>query len=234
MKFLIDPKVFETFENVTIGVVICKGIVNKGESKEIEELLSNEIQRIRSSYDSSTLSQDPKINVWREAYRKFGAKPKDHKSSIENLYARILKGEDLRHINLLVDIYNYISLKYMLPAGGEDLNKIQGDIILTFASDNESPMLLLGDHEEKTPHAGEVIYKDEISTICRRWNWREADRTKLTEDTDSCILVIEGIGVIDKEEVKNALEELKEKVLQYCSGNIQEAILDSTNNSIQL
>ena len=49
-------------------------------------------------------------------------------TSIDGEFTRangmILSETELRHINKLVDIYNFISLKHMLPVGGEDTDKI--------------------------------------------------------------------------------------------------------------
>lgn len=74
--------------------------------------------------DETLIIEHPHIAPWREEYRQFGAKPKKYRSSIENLIRRISKGEEIRHINKLVDIYNIISLKYVIPVGGEDLDKM--------------------------------------------------------------------------------------------------------------
>lgn len=114
----------------------------------------------------------------------------------------------------------------MVPVGGEDIDKIQGDVILTFAEPNEPTVLLLGDKEPRPPHVGEVIYKDSISAICRRWNWREADRTKFTEETKNCFLVIEWLLPVTKQEIENATKELKDLVQNFCGGNMTYIILD--------
>lgn len=234
MKFIIDAKIFEKFPGVEIGVIIASGLDNNGSVPEIEKATRVEEKRIREQFESETLSQDQHINIWRAAYSLFGGKPKENKSSIENLYKLILKGGELRRINKLVDIYNLISLKYMLPVGGEDIDKIKGDVVLTFASANEAEVLLLGDSEARTPHEGEVIYKDDESAICRRWNWREAERTKLTEKTKNCILVIEGLPPITKEEIKVATGELKNLIKKYCGGNLKSDILNKENSGVLL
>jgi len=226
MKFKIDHKIFEKFSGLTIGVVICKNLNNSGTQEEVQKEIRTQENNIRGKYNIETLSQIPKIDVWRKTYSAFGAKPKENKSSVENLYRLVLQGVNLRHINKLVDLYNLISIKNMVPVGGEDINKIQGDVILTFAEPNESTVLLLGDKEPRSPHAGEVIYKDNISAICRRWNWREADRTKFTEDTKNCFLVIEGLPPVTTQEIENATKELKELVQKFCGGNITYKILN--------
>lgn len=232
MKFQIDYKIFEKFSGLNIGVV-AKGINNFGTFEEIQEKIRGEEERIRKDYSIEILSQNSKIDIWRKAYFLFGAKPKENKSSVENLYRLILNGTNLRHINNLVDIYNFISLKHMLPLGGEDIDKIKGDILLTFAKENEPLVLLLGDKEPRPPHIGEVIYKDDVSAICRRWNWREADRTKLTEETKNCVLVIEGLFPVTEDEILSVTRELKENIEKYCGGNFNYFILNENNPVIE-
>ena len=234
MKFRIDNQIFKKFSGLNIGVIVVKGVNNSGVLAEVQENIRKEEERIRENYNTETLSQNPKIDIWRKAYSAFGAKPKENKSSVENLYRLVLNGINLRHINNLVDIYNLISLKHMLPVGGEDTDKIQRDVLLTFASENEPPVLLLGDKEPRPPHLGEVIYKDDISTICRRWNWREADRTKFTEETRNCILVIEGLSPVTREEIEAATNELKEMVEKYCGGTLVYSVLDRNKSEIEI
>jgi len=234
MKFIIDSSIFEKFPELNIGVIVAKDLNNSGTSKDIGTLISQAQEEIRAKYETETLSQQPKINVWRKTYSAFGAKPKKYKSSIENLYRSVLGGSDLRSINKLVDTYNYISLKRMLPVGGEDLDKIQGDVHLTFATESEPEVTLLGETNPRPPKEGEVIYKDDTSTICRRWNWKEADRTKLSEDTKNCILVIEGLPPVTKNEIESATEELKSLVEKHCGGKLTSKVLDSKNPTIQI
>ena len=233
MKFIIDKTIFEKFPDLNIGVIIAKGINNSEGNDEIVKSIRAEEFEIRKNFDSQTLSQHPKIDCWRKAYSLFGAKPKENLSSVENLYKLVLKGAEVRQINMLVDIYNLACLKYMLPLGGEDLDKVQGDIKLTIAGANESAVLLLGDKDARHPHEGEVIYKDDISAICRRFNWREADRTKLTKETKNVILVAEGLLPTTKEDIEKITNELKQFVQKYCGGKIQLFILNKANPQVE-
>ena len=139
MNLKIDSAIFAEFPGLVIGVVMAKGINNSGSIAEVEKKLRELEAGIKSKYSTETLSEHPKIDVWRKAYVAFGAKPKENKSSVENLHRLVLQGNNLRHINRLVDIYNLISLKHMLPLGGEDVDKIKGDLILTFAALNGTP-----------------------------------------------------------------------------------------------
>ncbi|MBI2138094.1 hypothetical protein HYU13_00760 [Candidatus Woesearchaeota archaeon] len=226
MNLTIDRKIFEKFPGLIVGVVACRNLDNVGVQEEIQNGLRAQEQRILGNFSAETLSQHLKIDAWRKAYAAFGGKPKENRSSVESLYRLALKGIHLRHINKLVDIYNFISLKHMVPAGGEDVDKIKGDAVLTFAGPDEAEVLLLGDKVPRKPHAGEVIYKDNISAICRRWNWREADRTKFTEETKNCFLVLEGLPPVLRKEIEAAVSELKELVQKFCGGEVSCKILD--------
>jgi DNA/RNA-binding domain of Phe-tRNA-synthetase-like protein len=133
-----------------------------------------------------------------------------------------------------VALYNTISLRYILPVGGEDLDQIVGDIWLTVAGDNEPAVRLLGEKEARPPYPGEIIYKDEASTICRRWNWKEADRTQLTQATRHAFLVIEAIPPIPKVTVESATRELAELIQHYAGGTVRTTFLDRTNPAATL
>ncbi|MFH0712969.1 MAG: phenylalanine--tRNA ligase beta subunit-related protein [Candidatus Micrarchaeota archaeon] len=234
MKFSINATIFNKFPNLCIGVVIAKDLNNASQSEEIQTTLRKIETEIRVKYLAETFINEPKIAAWRNAYVSFGAKPKEHRSSVENLYRLVLKGIELKHINQLVDAYNFISLKYMLPVGGEDIDKIKGDLQLTLAGPNEPQTLLLGDKEARSPHEGEVIYKDEQNAICRRFNWRETDRTKLTKETKNAILVIECLPPATIAELEKALLELSTLVKNHCCANTKTAILNATNKEIEI
>jgi len=230
-KLRATDEIFRTFPDAILGIVITQSINNKGENPEVMRVLRSEEGQTAGRFAGISVNDHPNIAPWREAYRKFGAKPKDYPSSIENLVRRVLKGHQLPHINLLVDIYNAISLRHIVPAGGEDLDKIEGDIELTFAKENEPPVRLLGEPEARSPKPGEVIYKDQISAICRRWNWKEADRTKFTEETKNAILIMESFN---RDLVQRAIEELASNVQAYCGGIVRSEIVSASNPEITL
>jgi DNA/RNA-binding domain of Phe-tRNA-synthetase-like protein len=101
-----------------------------------------------------------------------------------------------------------------------------GDIRLTIAGDNEPAVALLGEKEARPPYPNEVIYTDDLGAICRRWNWKEADRTKLTEATTNACIVIEVIPPTERAQLELALADLSALVQQFCGGRNVSKILD--------
>ncbi|HSS49241.1 MAG TPA: phenylalanine--tRNA ligase beta subunit-related protein [Thermoanaerobaculia bacterium] len=233
-RLLVTPEIFTRFPGVVLGVIVVREIDNTGESEEILAGLRQEETRVRETFAAQPIPEHPHIAPWREAYRKFGAKPKDHPSSIENLVRRVAKGHALPRINSLVDLYNTISLRFLLPAGGEDLDRTQGDIQLCVAGENEAPVKLLGEPEARPPYPGEVIYKDDLGAICRRWNWKEADRTKLNSQTRRAILVLEELPPVGASEIEDAAVALAAMIHAHCGGTIRHAVLHRDRPEIEL
>lgn len=234
MKFIIKKEIFDKFTDFIVGIILANGLDNRGELKEINDLLRNaENKAINEFSKFESPSQHPNILPWRQAYKKFGSDPHDYHCSSEALVRQVLKGKKIRHINKLVDLYNYISLKYVLPVGGEDLDKIKGDLVLDFAKGDEL-FVRLGGTENEPPLPGEVVYKDEEGVICRRWNWREAERTKLGEETKKAIIGIEGLPPISKEIIEAATKELAELIKKYCGGEISYQILNQENPKTEI
>lgn len=226
MFLRVEPAIFETFPGVRIGVVVAHGVDNRGASPEVRSLLRQAERETKRALEGAVMAEHPRIAPWRDAYRRFGARPKKHLSSIENLARRVSKGEQLREVNKLVDLYNAISLGHLVPVGGEDLGRVVGGIDLTFAGDSEPGVRLLGDSEARRPTAGEVIYKDDCGAVCRRWNWKEADRTKLTEDTTHALLVVESLPPVTRAELESAVSELERRVGELCGGVTRTQLLD--------
>jgi DNA/RNA-binding domain of Phe-tRNA-synthetase-like protein len=225
---------FKLFPETVLGVITAHGIDNTSGDPAILAGLRQEEDQVRKRLAGVQFTEHPHIAPWREAYRRFGAKPKDYPSSIENLVRRVLKGQPLPRINPLVDLYNTISLRHLVPAGGEDLDRIVGDIQLTIATDREAPVLLLGEPEPRPPKPGEVIYKDDLGAICRRWNWKEAERTKLTAATRNAVLVLEGLPPVGRDLVARAAEELADVVRTHCGGRVATAMVDRGRPGIAL
>jgi DNA/RNA-binding domain of Phe-tRNA-synthetase-like protein len=223
----IEPAVLARFPDTMLGVVLGYELDNHGEHSALMASLRAAEGEVRSAFADVVIIDHPHIAPWREAYRAFGAKPKDYPSSIENLVRRISKGHALPHINTLVDLYNTVSLRHLLPVGGEDLAQVRGDIRLTVAAADEPAVKLLGEAEARPPKAGEVMYTDEVGAICRRWNWKEAERTKLTEETSRAVLVIEGLPPVDRPLIEHALADMAELVRTYCGGTVTTAVLNA-------
>ena len=220
----IEEDIFEQFPDLLVGTLLINGLDNRGCSEIAMPPIRVLEEDVRRSFSTDSLSRLPRIHAWREAYSSFGAKPSRYLSSVESLYRMILKGNDLRSINTVVDLYNYVSIKNIIPIGGDDLDKVDGTLRLCLARGDEI-FLPLNAREMDVVKPGEVIYRDEKEVLCRRWNWRESDKSKMTAETHRLLLVAEALPPISSDELENIITELEELVVRYCGGRSQTAIL---------
>ena len=140
MTFHINQKIFEQFPELCVGVVVLESLDNTDSNEDITKMMRTSERLVQEKYADVAHAELPEIQCWRKAYKSFGAK--GYASSIEALVKRVVKGEQIYNISDLVNLYNALSLKYMLPFGGENLDAMEGDLALTFADGGEECFLL--------------------------------------------------------------------------------------------
>ena len=138
-----------------------------------------------------------------------------------------MKGSQIRHISKLVDAYNYLSLKYLTPVGGEDLASIGDSRIELKIADGQEHFVALGEENSEPVDAGEVVYAAGNEVLCRRWNWRESEITKLTEATNDAFLVIDALPPLTRDDVSRATEGLARLVSSECGARTTILLLDA-------
>jgi DNA/RNA-binding domain of Phe-tRNA-synthetase-like protein len=213
----IEPSFWDLFPGALIGTVVVSGIDNRTATETCAELLQTQIASTSGAIGDAEIGSLPAVAPWRQAYSAFGVKPSKYKSSIENLLRSAVSGR-LRSINPLVDLYNVVSLQHRLPCGGEDLAAVEGPIRLTRALGDES-FVPLGGQTSEPPPPGAVIYRDDAGVICSCWNWREADRTKLTASTTDAFLCIEALPPTSSLLLRSACDDLAALVTAHLGGS---------------
>ena len=143
------------------------------------------------------------------------------------------QGREFNPINPLVDIYNSVSLSFAVPCGGEDLAKIVGDLCLGRAQGNES-FFPLGAESDAPALADEMIYFDDHGAVCRCLNWREVQRTMLTEETKYAVLIIEAIIEKQAPRAREAMLELHTKIGKYFGVSGKISYLITTNPILEV
>ncbi|WP_374191206.1 B3/4 domain-containing protein [Caballeronia sp. S22] len=137
---------------------------------------------------------DAHLSAWADVFRKFGAKPQRTACSAEALRKRTLKAGSLPSIDPVVDLYNAVSLLYAIPVGGENFEAYVGMPRLVIADGTERfDTTKDGAPALEAPENGEVVWRDDVGVTCRRWNWRQGVRTRLTADAKQMWFVLESL-----------------------------------------
>ena len=221
----IHPEIHDQHPRYCWGKVLCWGLDNSQPTGPADQLLREAEAAIRADSALAEIASHPRIAAWRDAFSAFGARPSKFQSSIEALVRRARRGDELPAVNLLVGLYNAVSLRYLLPIGGDDLAHVQGGLHLRLASGGE-PYRELGTGASDPPPGGEVIYADDEKVLCRRWCWRQGDDSKITAASRAVVLNVHGLPPAPRSEVEAATRELAELVPRLCGGQACWYVLD--------
>ena len=215
---MVDASVHTLRPDFAVLALAVTGFVNGPGDLYSEAALQDAEAHARAAGDAVPAH----VVSWQEAYRAFGAKPQRTASSVEALWKRAL-GPGIPRVNWLVDVYNAISVRHLLPVGGEDLAPFVGPIRLARAIGTETfETTKDGQPVNDPPVPGEVVWGDALGVTCRRWNWRQGTRTRLTGDSTSALFLLERLAPMPLDAFEAAADALVATIRTRAPGALVE------------
>jgi DNA/RNA-binding domain of Phe-tRNA-synthetase-like protein len=203
----LDPAVLALRPDYRVLVLVAEGLEPGPGDAHSERLLTDAEERARERFADTPVEEHPHLAAWREAFRAFGAKPQRTRPSAEALLRRA--GDGLPRVDRLTDVYNAVSVTHVLPLGGEDLDRYAGPARLVRAEGTEAFGTTAGGAEAvEHPRPGEVVWRDDAGVTCRRWNWRQCVRTRLTTATTRAVFLLDALGPLDDDALAAAGDDL--------------------------
>ncbi|QSQ90612.1 B3/4 domain-containing protein [Streptococcus suis] len=232
-QFVVDSSFWSLFPDAKIGVLLLKDYKTPAQSPdELVKLLEESNGIAQKFLTEDTFSENEVIRTYRQAYQKFKTK-KGARSSIEALLKRSTSDRPVTTISPLVDIYNAASLRFGLPCGAEDIDTFVGDLHLTVTEGGDE-FYLIGDEVNQPTLPGEVCYKDDKGAVCRCFNWRDGERTMITDETKNAFLVMELVNSDRVEDLENALDFISQHAEKFLGVVPEKYLLDCDTPTIAL
>lgn len=201
----VDSAIWEHWPDYRVLAIVADRL-EFGEGEETVSPLTQAEERIRAR-GAMDWTTEPHVAAWMAAYAEFGAKPKRTSPSVLALLKRVEVG--LPRIDPVTDLYNAVSITHLLPIGGEDLAAYRSAPRLSLATGQESfDTIDSGAAVIDHPVPGEVIWQDDLGVTCRRWNWRQCVRTRISPGTTTAIFLLEALAAMPDEDLIAAGEEL--------------------------
>jgi DNA/RNA-binding domain of Phe-tRNA-synthetase-like protein len=203
----VDASVFELRPDYRAVLLGVEGLFPGPSDQASDALLQDAETAAGEALRGRSVEELPHVAAWRESYRAFGAKPQRTRNSLEALLRRAESG--LPRVNRLTDIYNAVSVRHQIPLGGEDLTRYKGAPRLVRATGSE-PFDTVADGTVviEHPDPGEVVWCDDAGVTCRRWNWRQARRTQLSDHTTTALFILDALDPMTDQQVQAAADEL--------------------------
>jgi len=213
----VDPEVRALRPDYRAMLIVADGLRPGPSDETSDALLAAAGQRARERLAGEPPERLPQVAQWREAFRGFGAKPQRTRPSVEALLRRLEAG--LPRIDRVTDAYNAVSVAHLLPVGGEDVARYEGPArLVRAAGDEDFDTAADGQPAVERPEPGEVVWRDDLGVTCRRWNWRQCVRTRITACTVTAVFVLDGLSALGQDGLLAAQAELTESLTKTSPG----------------
>jgi len=216
----ISADVHEKLPGIKFAVVRVDSVTVVKKSDELEAYKKEVLEKF-SGLTLEKIDSMPTIQAYRNLFRAFGVDWHSRRPSPDALLRRIALGKGLYTVNTLVDAYNLAVVETGIGLGAFDSSKLSLPVVLRFAKDGEQ-MHPIGEEKPIIIQDGELVYADQEQVITLDLNYRDTNRTKITEKSKDILLFADGAEGITDEEVMEGLEKGIEYITRFCGGKIKE------------
>jgi len=215
----IDPKVKEKFRPQIVCASLTRISNKKERTPEFQEFMKNIAKKIKMKYRSpEDILKDKRVEIYRAFFWKMlNIDPTTMRPANEALLRRIIVYEDLPNINLAVDASNLASVYTVLPMCAYDLDKVKGERLILRLSEEGEKFMGIGMSEPLTLTGKEIVLCDSEGPISI-YPYRDAERTKVDENTKNILLTVDGVPGISGVELLWALKVEVDFVRKFVGG----------------
>ena len=196
---------------------VIEGVHNQHTNPEFEKLKTQTLTQVSKGLSSEAIQTDSILSGFRALHDAIGRSNRKNVASPESLLKLLLQTGELSQVNLLVDIYNLVSVKTRLSLGAHDLSAISGNVQLRLTDGSETfwPM---GADKPKVVSPGEYAYIDDARNVLCRLEVRQCERTKISLDTTDCFFIVQGNPTTPGASLHEAANELLVLIKRFCGG----------------
>jgi len=180
--------------------------------KEHDELLWSRIETFCDAFEKDhevkEIATFYNVDASRKAYRACGKDPARYRLSSESLLRRVLKGKGLYKVNNIVDINNYLSLKYHYSIGTYDTQTLKEPVEFRIGIKDE-PYAGIGRGDLNVENL--PILADKESGFGSSTS--DSERTMIRENTKQILMNIISFG--GKSDLEQSMEEAVELLKEF-------------------
>ena len=201
-------------ERLRLGGLVQAGIrVTEQRDEVLEMALAGTESEMRSLYAGVQPSEIPGLRPARLLFRSIGVDPTRMRPASEALLRRTLNRRGIPRINSAVDTANLISLRYLIPVGLYDRDRISGDILLRLGRE--------GEHYQRIG-SGSLNLEGRIGLFDREGGFGnptgDSRRTSVTRETTSLLFVGFFPVDVDSEDIREMIGTAGRELTRHTGG----------------
>jgi len=204
-----------------LGIIHYTKIVVSSSPQMLKGRLQLFQEQLFFEMDEKAVTEFDGIKEWRALWKKFGADPNRYRPSVEALYRRIAKQNYITPMDSAVDLNNFFSLRYEIPMGIYDMDKIQGDITISIG-DEETTYVGLNGRENKLQNI--LTLQDAVGPFGSPFV--DSVRTAVTENTTESLQVVFLRPSMEVKEGQKLINSMATMFIQIHGGDFESTIID--------
>lgn len=216
VSLAIDSELGNQVPFLRLGGLLVEGVASGPATPALEALVDATVTQTAAGIKLEEISSLPGVSGWRKVLKALGTDPSRYRISSERLLRRVVKGEGLPQVNLLVDLANVWSVVTGLPIGLYDADRLAGpDLSFGVGRADERYFTLAGSELETL---GKPILRDGVDPCGSPLT--DSVRTATHGATNRCLAVLYGPPLYDGEEFDRHLDLLADWMRHFASGKI--------------
>ena len=203
------------------GALVLRNVRITESSPEQRKQIDDSAKQVGAQFATpGEIRSLPELVKLYEILRLVGVRPRSHPPSTQRLLEFAMKQGSLPVVNNLVDAYNLISLHTKCSLGAHDLDQLERPVELCLFRGDER-FRPLGGGEETPVRQGEFGYVDAANRVICRLDSKQAEFSKVTENTTNVLLIIESTTVHGAEQIEKVFADTAAMVSCHCGGTAE-------------
>ncbi|HET7522199.1 MAG TPA: phenylalanine--tRNA ligase beta subunit-related protein [Bacillales bacterium] len=203
MPVHISAGIYELVPDFKIGVLVYHDITVAESPQMLEGRIDYFQEELALELENKSFADVPGLAEWRKVFKALGTDPSRYRPSAESLYRRVKKGGKLPSIHSVADLNNFFSLKYEIPFGIYDLDKLDGPVEIRIGKEADG---YEGINGREMNMKGKLLSADTNGAFGSPIV--DSKRTMVTEDTTNALQLVYLRPSADRKRAEPMLEEI--------------------------
>lgn len=216
MKVSVHDRIRNVLPNCHFGYITINDVAVRGTPPALTREFIDLQAQLAKLYNLNVLPSVPRIMAVRSMYKKLDFDPSRYRPASEALVRRVLQGKGLYYVNSAVDVNNFCSMKYLLPFGLYDLDKVEGDIEYRIAEQGE----YINIAGKTVSTDGKPFLTDNKGVFGNPTS--DSRRTAVTLSTTNLLSVVYADEEVDRHAMQGILDDTAQMLVHYNGGRVTE------------
>lgn len=212
----VDAELSRTVPFLKLGGLLVEGVHGGPSTPQLDALVEATVTQTMAATKLEEISSLAGVAGWRKVMKALGTDPTRYRVSSERLLRRVVKGDGLPKVNLLVDLVNIWSVVTGLPIGLYDADRLEGTDLTFGAGRPDERYLTLTGSELET--LGKPVLRDAAGPCGSPLT--DSERTSTHPETTRCLAVLFGPPMYDEEEFRRHMDLLADWMRHFAGGRV--------------